>query len=222
MRYPPEQIDRLAGEYAIGTLHGRARRRFESLMRQRADVRYSVWQWEKMLYALATGVEPVPPPRSVWPQIRRRIKRRDVSRVSWRWPRFASATAAVAAIAFWLGSTSQLSAPSQIAIFSDESAQVLWVVNADAKDRLSVEAAGISPALGDQVYQLWALPDGLNPVSLGVLSVESGTREAPLTAAMVAALNQSAALAISIEPAGGSPTGLPTGPVVYQASLVRL
>ena len=37
-----------------------------------------------------------------------------------------------------------------------------------------------------------------------------------------AAIEESASLAVSLEPPGGSPTGLPTGPIVYQASLVRL
>jgi len=35
-------------------------------------------------------------------------------------------------------------------------------------------------------------------------------------------LLQSRSLAISLEPAGGSPTGQPTGPVVYQTRLVQM
>ena len=52
MRYPPEQVDRLAAEYVLGTLHGAARRRMDRLMRDRADVRLAVWHWERGLHEL--------------------------------------------------------------------------------------------------------------------------------------------------------------------------
>ena len=72
------------------------------------------------------------------------------------------------------------------------------------------------------VYQLWLLPPGANPLSLGLLTADSGVRETELSLAQIDALRITSTLAISIEPTGGSPTGLPTGPVVYQASLVNL
>lgn len=224
MRYPPEQIDHLAGEYVVGTLHGRARRRFEALMRQRADVRYTVWQWEQVLYGLTAGVEPVRPPRHVWRGIRRRLSGRRQSRApAWR-PRFAILTAVVAVLSFWLGTVVMPpEQPARMAVFADDAAQALWIISADAeRGRLITETPGVAPAQDDRVYELWALPADGAPMSLGVLSIESGRYESALTPALIAAVEQSASLAISLEPRGGSPTGAPTGPVVYQASLINL
>jgi len=56
------------------------------------------------------------------------------------------------------------------------------------------------------------------PVSLGLLPAQGAERRA-LTAAQRAALVGAKQLAVSLEPAGGSPTGLPTGPVLHVASL---
>jgi len=224
MRYPPEQIDHLAGEYVVGTLHGRARRRFEALMRQRADVRYSVWQWEQVLYGLTASVDPVRPPRRVWRGIRRQVGgRRQVRATLWR-PRFAIVTAAVAVLSFWLGTVFMVpEQPERMAVFADDASQALWIISADAeRGRLVAETPGVAPAQDDRVYELWALPADGAPMSLGVLSIESGRYETALTPALIAAVEQSTSLAISLEPQGGSTTGAPTGPVVYQAALVNL
>ena len=46
-----------------------------------------------------------------------------------------------------------------------------------------------------------------------------GTQRVVLSAAQRAALAGAKQLAVSLEPAGGSPTGLPTGPVIHVAPL---
>jgi anti-sigma-K factor RskA len=67
MRYSStELIERLAAEYALGTLHGGARRRFVRLLADRADVRLAVSAWEARLAPLAASVSPVQPKAEVW------------------------------------------------------------------------------------------------------------------------------------------------------------
>ena len=226
MRYPPEQVEPLAAEYVLGTLAGPARRRFESLMRDRADVRAAVWRWERELHALRHGVQPQRPPRRVWRGINRRIaadRSRTAGSPGW-WPRLAILAPVVAAVAFWLGSTlAPLPAPDRVAVFAAEGANTLWVITADVdRGTLVAETAGVEPPADDTVFELWALPPDAAPKSLGLLNTASGRYETELTTEVTAVLAASASLAISIEPPGGSPTGQPTGPVVYQASLVRL
>ena len=110
-----------------------------------------------------------------------------------------------------------------MAVFADEASQALWIISADVeRGRLIAETPGVQPAADDRVYELWALPAGGTPMSLGVLRTASGRYESDLTPSLVAAVEESLGLAISLEPPGGSPTGVPTGPVVYQASLIRL
>lgn len=227
MNYPPEAIDQLAAEYVVGTLDGAARRRFEQLLKLRADARFATWTWEQRLQGLYAGIEPVSPSQSVWRGVRRRIgnpQRRSV----WR-PQltFAGVTAAVALLAFWLGglvpSDSVPTDPEHIAVFADENSRPLWVLSIDADSgEMLVQALGTDPLDDDLVHELWALPAGGDPQSLGVLRVAPGQIERSLTPVLLAAIEQSESLAISIEPAGGSPTGLPTGPVVHQASLISL
>lgn len=69
----PELIDRLASAYALGTLRGSARRRFESLARQRPAVRQAAMVWQTRLSGLTElepGLEPV---AVVWTRIRNQI-----------------------------------------------------------------------------------------------------------------------------------------------------
>jgi anti-sigma-K factor RskA len=87
MRYrdKPELQDRLAAEYVLGTLRGRARLRFEEWAREDAALRQRVEGWQARLAPLAETVAPVRPSRRVWKAIETRIgaeagvPRRDVA-----------------------------------------------------------------------------------------------------------------------------------------------
>jgi len=59
-------------------------------------------------------------------------------------------------------------------------------------------------------------------MSLGVLPVQDGKAEIALDSTHQSRLQQATVLAISLEPSGGSPTGLPTGPVLYTGKPVSV
>src|SRR5262245_58796403 len=69
----PELRERLAAEYALGTLRGAARQRFERLMAADVALRQLVEGWELRLNALADNARPVAPPAGLWPAIERRL-----------------------------------------------------------------------------------------------------------------------------------------------------
>ena len=95
----------------------------------------------------------------------------------------------------------------------------MWQVEVfGTTNRLVVQAARLATRPAGQDYELWALPKGGNPVSLGVLPAK-GTSTRALTAIQKAALANSIQVAVSIEPPGGSPTGQPTGAIVFVAPL---
>src|SRR5512134_2407348 len=70
----PDLLDRLAAEYVLGTLRGRARRRFERLQRDLPAARGAVAAWEARLNALGRVVPPTAPPRRVWDAIAARTE----------------------------------------------------------------------------------------------------------------------------------------------------
>jgi len=52
MRYEaPDLLDQLAGQYVLGTLRGRARRRFERVIENNPAARAAVQRWEDRFVA---------------------------------------------------------------------------------------------------------------------------------------------------------------------------
>lgn len=73
----------------------------------------------------------------------------------------------------------------------------------------------------DKSPELWVIPAGGKPVSLGLVRPgEMNTLR--ISAELRPMLNGEAVLAISIEPRGGSPTGQPTGPVVATGKITTI
>ncbi|UUZ69153.1 anti-sigma factor [Polaromonas sp. P2-4] len=75
MRYShPTLLEHLASSYVLGTLTDGARRRFERLQRDRADVRVLVTQWEARLGQLAVSVPAQQPSPQLWAAIAARTR----------------------------------------------------------------------------------------------------------------------------------------------------
>jgi anti-sigma-K factor RskA len=113
----------------------------------------------------------------------------------------------------------------ETATITGASGSPLWsikVVGAPrSQARLDIQThRGASPAPGE-AYELWALPKGGKPVSLGVLPALEGPTLRALTAAQRQALALAEQVAVSIEPPGGSPTGQPTGRIAFVSALHR-
>ena len=228
MKYPPEHIEALAAEYVLGTLHGRARRRFQAVLQQRADARLAVWRWEQQWARVAGSLAPLRPPRRVWRGVQQQIspaRKRAAAPLAWATALAASlaASLAVVVLATYLLLRPVAPVADRLAVFADEQSAALWVVNTDLEHGRYTARAVAPPAPPvAMVYELWVVPEAGDPRSMGLLPTTAGIQRLDLSAGALAALPDARALAISIEPPGGSPTGLPTGPVVYQASLVRL
>jgi anti-sigma-K factor RskA len=218
----PELIDRLAAEYVLGTLRGAARRRFERWRATSADVEGRCGYWEQQLLPLLAAVVPVEPAPHVWARIRTRLvgEARPVRR---RGPLALALAASVvllacAALLLWRTQPAVLAR----ATIASPSGALLWRVEVsgrrDAAAALSVLAGALAGPTGRD-YELWALPRGGAPVSLGVLPYRGGELRRALTAAQRDALSTATQVAVSLEPLGGSPTGQPTGAVVYVVPL---
>lgn len=69
----PETIDRLAAEYALGTLRGGAQRRFEVLEKTRPDIHRAVWAWHEHLQGMLVAEKPMDVPAGQWDQLETRL-----------------------------------------------------------------------------------------------------------------------------------------------------
>lgn len=214
--------DLLAAEYVVGTLTGQARARFERELMEDAGLRARVTDWEGKLAPWIGVLRPVAPPPRVWRAITRQINRGG--NAIWRWSAgIAAAAVVVLAVALYQLQTPSAPPafqPTPIAVVNGKQGQPLWIVEADVKrHEMQVRALpGAAPPPGKS-YELWMLPGEGKPVSMGVLPA-AGSEKHPLPAALAARLAKAKGLAVSIEPPGGSPTGQPTGPVVFQAGLL--
>ena len=232
-------IDRLAGEYVLGVLHGAARRRFVRLCEEREDFRTAVEDWGRRLHPLSEAADPVAPPAGVWLQIDARISPRAAQSLTvvtlWEsltWWRTATALAVVALLVVLLRpivetpipAVAPSESPQYVAVLEDGESQAVLVATASrAPRRLAVRFVAKIDVPADRSLELWYLPrDGGDPISAGLLRTDAQTVTLPLDTGDWEQLAASDSLAVSLEPLGGSPTGLPTGPVLYVGRCIAL
>jgi anti-sigma-K factor RskA len=106
-----------------------------------------------------------------------------------------------------------------IALLAGDDGGAQWLARiALATGELAVRTVSPPEQVTDRDYQLWALTDAGVPVSLGLLP-KQGEQASTLDDRARQALLTSTTLAVSLEPKGGSPKDVPTGPVLYTASI---
>jgi anti-sigma-K factor RskA len=224
-----ERLDQLAAQYALGTLPARARRRLALLARRDAAVAEAIRSWELRLASLADALPGVTPPLSVWNGISRRLgfATGDAGRAGpwwaklalWRGLALASTLAAVVLGVVLVAGRLQGPEPTLVVVLTSQDARpVLLATISPDERRLTVKPVGPIQLPPERALELWALPEGAAPRSLGLVPA-TATARLDLPAA---ALARVPALAVSLEPAGGSPTGAPTGPVLYTGRIERL
>ena len=112
------------------------------------------------------------------------------------------------------GKADALGGKEYIAVVNANGDQPSLVINIDAKSgAVTVRSIGVEKPDGKSL-ELWYVPEGKDAVSVGLVG-EGGIDLQDLKA------NQGDLLAISVEPPGGSPTGVATGPVIYTGKLIE-
>lgn len=229
----PALADALAAEYVAGTLRGPARRRFETLRPAHPALDAAVRRWQARLLPLTEVLAPVEPPPRVWQGIERRLwpaVAAPPAATGWRslalW-RSLSALAGVAALslALLLGQAPP-SQPPVVVVLQGTGADAAYgggFVAGVGADGRSLVARPLQPVAlqPGRVLELWSVPPegGGGPRSLGLLSADGVTVLGRDRLPPTLLDGGTALLAVSVEPPGGSPTGAPTGPVVYAGEL---
>jgi anti-sigma-K factor RskA len=233
MDYARESLaEALAAQYVAGTLRGGARRRFEKLLPGHPALQLAVQAWRDRLMPLAGSVAPVAAPPRVWRAIEARLWPAAAPPVpaGW-WGRLGLwrgisglASAAVLVLAVALVRTPPAMPPIVVVLEGQAGtaaagASFVASVSGDGQAMVMLPVSTTVPLQGDRVLELWSLPPQGAPKSLGLISA-SGTTVLPRSRLPESLLKGgTAALAVSVEPPGGSPTGAPTGPVVFAGKL---
>jgi len=234
----PELLDRLAAAYALGTLRGGARRRFATVARQHPAARARVIVWQEHFAALAELQPAQQPSADAWKRIAEaiaadapaaavatparpqetpmfdRLRRRLLV---WRGITAATAVVAVASMAMAMH---MMEKPEiqYVAVLQDQAQNASMLVTFDpGKKTLTLKRVGGFQEAADRSLELWALPPGQAPKSLGVVQGQPVVR---LTAGS-RDVTTAPTLAITLEPKGGAPGGKPTGPVLFKGPLLQ-
>lgn len=236
MRFADETLrDKLAAEYVLGTMSARARRRFEFHLRGNPQLRRAVAQWEARLSPLTEALPAIEPPARVWQAIKARLKIGQSVRPGfwenlsfWRVSSFASGLLALALVVFVAVPRPEapVEAGRMVVVMNDLATKkpamtASWEPGQSGGRLLRVRVIGHAEMGPNTAWELWMLPGGdQKPVSLGLITTHE-TQVVKIPAALAARLDAANGLAMSVEPAGGSPTGLPTGPVLYAGECIK-
>ena len=205
-----ELVDRLAAEYVLGTLRYRARRRFERWLLS-PQVGALVKAWEDRLAGLEPQLTPVTPPATVWRGIENKLDLRKLNRRP-AMRRLAIAASLIFFVTVGVFITRPPAPPptTQQSMLQADPQTIYWRVEVLGDNQeLSLHVHVVHDLPPGKSHELWALPEGGAPVSLGLLP-HTGDHHRVLNPAQRAALANSKQIAVSLEPEGGSPTGAPT------------
>ena len=208
-----EDRDALAAEHVLGTLEAREAEMVRGMIARDADFARQVMDWERRLAPLLSLATPEAPPPALWGRIEASldgtVSRRAASRFPW--PVFSLGASAVAAgLAAFLVLRPPAPPPLMTVLLTSQD-QSAYLVEAE---RGQIRLAAVNPrgVEAGRVMQLWALPQGATaPTSLGLVPeggrfsvTPQGIRPEP-----------GMLIEITLEPPGGSPTGRPTGPILF-------
>jgi anti-sigma-K factor RskA len=225
----PHDGNFIAAEYVLGVLSAAERREVERRLAREPALASEVALWEERLSGLTDAVVPVAPPDAVWSRIERAIA--AVTRppsvwqslTFWRSLAIASATLAAASIVAlaYIGLVPGARVPL-MATLGGSAGQPNFVASVTATGNTLVIVPAALLTNDPRAYELWLIPTGeTRPRSLGLIQPGQPIR-IEIPSELAGRVTPDATLAVSLEPPGGSPTGLPTGPVIAAGKLTNM
>jgi anti-sigma-K factor RskA len=234
-----EDRDRLAAEHVLGLLEGQERVTAEQLLDTDRAFQIAVTSWRERLAELDETAPTLPADEALWQRIEsglasqaRPVRASDPTPVIvpnprtafnalWRslqfW-RIAGLAGAIATIVLAIGLITiapwRSRQPVLVAVLLTDANRPAAVVDAFADGQAELIALeGISVPPG-RALEIWTILDSTRgPISVGLIDRPRSVR---LNLKNLPKLAPDQAFVISLEPASGSPTGRPTGPVLMQ------
>lgn len=223
-------------EYVLGVLDADARAAVSHEVATTPEAEVAVALWQRRLTPLADAIEEVAPAPYVWARIRDELKLETTERKQprtgwwdnlqlWRWLGVGASAVAVALLLVVLlprtAVTPTVGAGYMASTIQQDNGSAGWTATMDLDNARMVVVPATPVAFEkDRAPELWLIPAGGKPIPVGMIA-----RDKPITLALNPALlgqlGPTAALAVSVEPLGGSPTGQPTGAVIAKGSIGR-
>lgn len=233
------EAEAFAAEHALGVLSARERGEAEIRMAREPAFAAQVEAWRDRLSPLYDSVEAVAPPPLAWTAIERALPANDNANVGrrlrfWRGATAASlslAAASLVAAVMLANQPPMLVQPSlaqgqllNASLVSQTGApQPLFVAAYDPIRKALIITSLVTPTNDPaHVHELWVIPSDGKPRPLGILA-PGKSREIPMTPEQLPLFAEGAALAVSVEPPGGSPkVDVPTGPIAAVGKLAKI
>lgn len=224
-----DDIEDLAGEYVLGTLDAGERASVSARRQREPELDAAIRDWERRLAPLHAATMSIAPPPDLFRRIERRIGAGETTDVTElvavrrqlkRWRGIgvaASATAAALLVAIGVREFVWTAAPqTYVAVFAKDDVLPAFYMTFDlARRELTIRPVDAQRQQG-KTYQLWIASDQLGPApqSLGFMD-DSLAPTTKVLSQYDQGLLQRATFGVSLEPAGGSPTGRPTSPALH-------
>ncbi len=225
------QDEVIAGEYVLGVLSAEARQRVERRMTSDRPFALLVERWQSDLSLFNEDYGEATPGAAVFARIEGRLfgaqPRPAVNGLwnaagFWRWVSVGTSAVAIGALVYASGlHQSSMPRGAVVAQLSARDNPVGLLASFDVSSgRLRIVPVAAGEAQ-QKSLQLWFVPGNGNPRSLGVFQANADG-ELLIPADLRQTIGAGAMLAVSLEPFGGSPTGLPTGPIVASGTARQL
>lgn len=223
-------------EYVLGVLDADSRAAVAQEVQTTDEAAAAVALWQRRLMPLTDEIVGVAPAPYVWARIHdylqldapaRVIQRKGLwnNLALWHWVGIGASAVAVALIVVVSAPNreqtpvSVASAGYMVSVIKQDNGVAGWTATMDL-DRARIVVVPSAPAelASGHAPELWLIPDGGKPISVGMIKRDAPTTIA-LDSSLLAKLGPTAALAVSVEPVGGSPTGQPTGAVIAKGAI---
>ena len=215
------------GDYVLGLLEGPDAEAFERQLAQSPELTAAVAKFRRHLQALDDTATPLPANQELWARIEAKLgEAQTVAPATqlasaandngWmQWAGLAASVVVALGVGYLAGTTSAQREPVMVAVLlSEDAMQPGAIVEAFADDSVRLMPLDRFEVPEGRVLEVWTLPDpATGPVSLGTFSNPQTINLAgpDLPPPMSGQLYE-----ITLEPAGGSPTGRPTGPILVK------
>lgn len=229
----------LAGEYVLGLLDGEDWRIFEARLQRDAALDSAVARWEKRLAPIDNTANPVRPSDGLWPRIEQALVTKPgrelasspaaalIGRLDHWWNslplwRGMSLVGAAAAMLLAVGLVAALERarrqPVMVAVLLTDTNVAAAVVNTFADGRVELLPLQDIDVPQGRALEIWTLWDrAVGPRSVGLIE-----RARAVTLRLDnLPLGSDQLFEITVEPASGSPTGRPTGPIIAKGLTTR-